>query len=301
MIGALLFPAPDTGHLIPEDPMRNLLKVGLRRLVQTPSRHPVGDRSATVIAISAQKGGVGKTTTSVSLASALARYHHKRVLLIDLDPQGHVATALRAQIHPGGATLSSVLRDEGDSEILDAVTTTAIPGLDVTPYDPELTATEDLLGTRIGKELILRDKLRVTRSHYDAIVVDCPPNLGNLCVNGLCAADQVVIPCDPSPLAVKGVESLVHAISTVAARLNPTVDVLGVLLTRVDARNTTLNEAVVSEIESTWGGALLPVRIGINTRLAQAQHQGQDVFAYDESCRGARQYRALADLVADHL
>ena len=278
--------------------MRNLLKVGLRRLVNTPSRHPIGQRSATVLAVSAQKGGVGKTTTSVNLAAALARYHGMRVLLVDLDPQGHVATALASQLHPGGQALSRVLTDEkGDSEVLDAVTTTSIPGLDLTPYDPELGNAEDLLGTRIGKELILRDKLRVTRTHYDYNIIDCPPNLGNLCTNGLCAADQVVIPCDPSPLALKGVESLAEAVQTIVSRLNPTLDILGVLLTRVDGRNVTLNEAVVDQIESAWGDALLPVRIGINTSLARAQHQGSDIFAYDPQCRGARQYRDLASIV----
>lgn len=280
--------------------MRNLLKVGLRRLVNTPSRHPMGDRNATVLAVSAQKGGVGKTTTSVSLAAALARYHGQRVLLVDLDPQGHVATALSSQIHPGGQPLSQVLTDETpQSEVLDAVTTTSIPGLDLTPFDPAMNTAEDLLATRIGKELILRDKLKITRTHYDWIVIDCPPNLGNLCTNGLCAADQVLIPCDPSPLALKGVESLAEAIHTIVGRLNPQLDILGVLLTRVDGRNVTLNDAIVRQITETWGDALLPVQIGINTSLARAQHAGKDVFAYDPQCRGALQYRSLAAAVLE--
>jgi len=278
--------------------MRNLLKVGLRRFVAaTQDLHPIGDRHATVIAVAAQKGGVGKTTTSVSLASALARYHGKRVLLVDLDPQGHVATALANQVRPGGAPLSQVLEDERGGEVLDCVTTTAIEGLDVTPLDPRLAACEDLLGTRIGKEFILRDKLKITRTHYDVIVLDCPPNQGNLALNGLVAADQVVIPCDPSPLALKGVQTLVGTVSTVAARLNPDIDVLGVLLTRVDGRNTTLNEAITDEIRAQYGDALLPVRIGINASLAKAQHAGQDIFDFDASSRGATQYRELAQHV----
>ncbi len=282
--------------------MRNLLKVGLRRFVQAQSRHAVGDRHAVIIAIAAQKGGVGKTTTSVSLAAGLARFHNKRVLLVDLDPQGHVATALKNQIHPGGKPLSEILEDDKNgTEVLDAVTTTFIPGLDVTPYDDRLTATEDLLGTRIGKEMILKDKLRITRSHYDVIILDCPPHLGNLTVNGLCAADQVIIPCDPSPLALKGVEALVQSVGTIAARLNPDVDLMGVLLTRVDGRNTQLNASIVGEIEQAYGEALLPVRIGINSSLAKAQADGKDIFAFDERCRGAVQYRELADHVADAL
>src|SRR5690606_8615358 len=135
----------------------------------------------------------------------------KRVLVIDLDPQGHVTTALKAQVRPGGGALSRVLTDEqrGD-EVRDVVTTTAVPNLHVTPFDPHLASAEDLIGTRIGKEFLLRDALRVTRTHYDYILIDCPPNLGNLTLNGLCAADQVLIPCDPSPLAVKGVDAVVQ-------------------------------------------------------------------------------------------
>jgi len=275
--------------------MRNLLKVGLRRFVNAAQDlHPIGDRHATILAVAAQKGGVGKTTTSVSLASALARYHGKRVLLVDLDPQGHVATALSDQVRPGGSPLSSILEDEAGGEVLDCVTTTAIDNLDVTPLDPRLAACEDLLGTRIGKEFILRDKLKITRTHYDVIVLDCPPNQGNLALNGLVAADQVIIPCDPSPLALKGVQTLVGTVSTVAARLNPDIDVLGVLLTRVDGRNTTLNDAITAEIGAQYGDALLPVRIGINSSLAKAQHAGVDIFAFDENSRGAQQYRDLA-------
>ena len=277
--------------------MRNLLKVGLRRLVKTPERHPIGDKHAIVIAISAQKGGVGKTTTAVSLASALARFHGKKVLLLDLDPQGHVNTAIKSQIVPGGGALSSVLEEDG-AEVLDAITATSVPGLDVTPFDSKLTATEDLLGTRLGKEFILRDRLKITRTHYDIVVIDCPPNVGNLCINGLVAADYVLIPCDPSPLALKGVNALIDTVSHISMRLNPNIDVLGVLLTRVDGRNTTLNQAIMLEIEETFGPALLPVQIGINSSLARAQHAGKDIFAFDESSRGAQQYMQLAEVVA---
>lgn len=283
--------------------MRNLLRSGLRRLVTTPiSTRPIGDRHATVLAVAAQKGGVGKTTTSVSLASALARYHGKRVLLVDLDPQGHVATALSAQVRPGGGSLAKVLTDDrATMEVMDVVTSTAIENLDVTPLDPRLAEAEDLLSTRIGKEFLLRDALKTTRTHYDVIVLDCPPNQGNLTLNGLCAADSVLIPCDPSPLALKGVEALAGTIATVANRLNPQIDVFGVLLTRVDGRNRSLNDAITTDIASRFGDAVLPVHIGINSSLAKAQHAGTDIFAFDADSRAAQQYRALADQVAQAL
>ena len=247
------------------------------------------------------KGGVGKTTTSVNLASALARYHDKRVLLVDLDPQGHVNRALQAQVHTGGGSLSDVLVSEHENvEVLDICTSTAVDKLDVTPFDRSLASTENLLSTRIGKEFVLRDALRVTRTWYDVIVIDCPPNLGNLSVNGLVAADAVLIPCDPSPLALSGVHSLVDAIRGVA-RLNPNIDLLGVLLTRVDGRNSTLNAAIVSEIREVYGDALLPTRIGINNALAKAQQEGLDIFSFADDSRGARQYQELATHVAEIL
>ncbi|MCB9673902.1 MAG: ParA family protein [Alphaproteobacteria bacterium] len=280
--------------------MRNLLKSGLRRLVTSAAtQRPIGDRHATILAVAAQKGGVGKTTTSVSLASALARYHGKRVLLVDLDPQGHVTTALKAHVRPGGGLMSKVLTDDRSGlEVMDIVTSTDIENLDVTPFDPRLAEAEDLLSTRIGKEFILRDALKVTRSHYDVIVLDCPPNQGNLTLNGLCASDSVLIPCDPSPLALKGVEALVQTITAVASRLNPDIDVMGVLLTRVDGRNRSLNDTIESDIAERFGDAVLPMRIGINSSLAKAQVEGRDIFAFDESSRGAQQYRELSDAVA---
>lgn len=276
--------------------MRNLLKSGLRRLAGTPAaRRPVGEHSATILAVATQKGGVGKTTTSVNLAAALARFHDQKVLLLDLDPQGHVARALQSQIPAGTGGLSDVLLDEsGQREVLDVVVRTQIPGLSVTPADPGLRVAEDLLASRIGKEFLLRDALRVTRTWYDVIIIDCPPNLGNLSINGLVAADQVLIPCDPSPLALSGVEGLVGTIEQVAGRLNPAIDVLGILLTRVDGRNSKLNAAVDHEIAGRWGDAVLPVQIGVNNSLAQAQQEGQDIYAFAPDSRGARQYRDLA-------
>lgn len=285
----------------PEAPMRNLLKAGLRRLVSgeepTGPTHLPGPRRATVLAVAAQKGGVGKTTTAVSLAAALARNHGLRVLIVDLDPQGHVSTALSATMPAQGPSLLRVLRDGG--ELLDAAVGTGVPNLDATPWDPSMTSAEEVLGARIGKEFLLREKLRVTRTHYDAIVVDCPPNPGTLTLNGLVAADQVLVPCDPSPLALKGVLALAETIDAVAERLNPALEVAGVLLTRVDGRTTTLNDAIGRDVQATFGPLLLPVRIGISASLAKAQHAGRDIFGFDPDCRAADQYARLAALLAE--
>ena len=120
-------------------------------------------------------------------------------------------------------------------------------------------------------------------------------------MNALVAADLVLIPCDPSPLAVNGVDALIGTVSTIANRLNPNIDILGLLLTRLDGRNITLNNAVKAQLEAAYGEVLLPVEIGINNALSKAQHAGYDVFEYDPACRGAIQYEALAGVVADAL
>ena len=221
---------------------------------------------------------------------------------MDVDPQGHVYTAMKKQVHAGGGALSSVLTDErGGREVMEIATETMLEGLDVTPCDPRLAGAEDLLGTRIGKEFILRDALQVTRTHYDVIVIDCPPNLGNLTLNALVASDYVLVPCDPSPLAVNGVDALIGTVSTIANRLNPNIDILGLLMTRVDGRNTTLNETVRSQLEAAYGEVMLDVNIGINNSLAQAQMAGMDIFEFDPRSRGATQYSMLANTVNDLL
>jgi chromosome partitioning protein len=287
--------------------MRSLLKSGIRRIArETPSNDrpslPRGHRSAKVIAVAAAKGGVGKTTTSVNLASALARNHGLEVLLIDVDPQGHVYTAVKKQVHAGGGALSSVLTDErGGREVMEITVKTMVEGLHITPCDPRLAGAEDLIGTRLGKEFILRDAIATTRTHFDVILIDCPPNLGNLTVNALVAADLVLLPCDPSPLAVNGVDALIGTVSTIANRLNPNIDILGLLMTRVDRRNVKLNEAVRSQLETAYGEVLLPVEIGINNSLSQAQMEGLDIFEFDPKSRGAVHYEALGQHVADVL
>jgi chromosome partitioning protein len=254
-----------------------------------------------VIALAAQKGGVGKTTTTVNLGAALARYHDRRVLLVDLDPQGHVGRCLQAMVQAGGGALSEVLTGPPGADVLDIVTSTSIPHLDVTPVDPGLGAAEALLAGRIGKEFVLKETLDVARSWYDIILIDCPPHLGTLTISGLVAADSVLVPCDPSPLALSGVHGLVEAVEQVAARLNPHLNVLGVLPTRVDGRNSRLNQAVLDELREVCGDALLPVQIGIASGLSQAQQEGRDIFSHEPESRAARQYAELAGWVVGAL
>lgn len=256
-----------------------------------------GDKSAHVLAIAAQKGGVGKTTTSVSIAAACARFYGRKVLIIDLDPQAHVNVALRAQIEVGGGALSEVLSDPTRCEVEEITTTTRVPNLFVTPTDPGLVRAEDRLSTRIGKELLLRKALEVTRTHYDLIVIDCPPNVGTLSINALCAADAVLIPCAASALAVAGVAGLLDAVADVRADLHPDLAVLGLAMTMVDGRNARTNDAVLEMVRENWGDILIPVHIGVSNALSRAQLEGRDVYDVEPDSRGAEQYRQLAGIV----
>jgi chromosome partitioning protein len=281
--------------------MKNLFRQGLKRLTTNTERRPRGAHAAKVISVASLKGGVGKTTTSVNLASALARFHQQRVLLVDLDPQGHVGTSLRAQILQGGGKLSDVLIGEEPGHVMDVATDTSVPFLRVTPSDPSLNEAENLLSAKIGKEMILRDALEITRTHFDVIVIDCPPNLGNLTLNALVASDFLLVPCDLSTLAMRGVESLLKQSQQIGARLNPQLDLLGVVITRYDSRTPTMNDAVLSSLEHNFGEAMVPVKIGVSTSLARAQHEGVEIFEHDEKSRGALHYRELAAEIARRL
>lgn len=281
--------------------MRNLLKQGLKRLVERDEKRPTGPRDAKVIAVAAQKGGVGKTTTTVNVAASLARHHDLKVLVIDLDPQGHVEFSLREQVHVEARSLSSVLQQEENASVLDSVVHTDVPRLDITRADAALADTENLLNTRIGKEFVLRDALVVARTWYDVIVMDCPPNLGNLTVNALVAADVVLVPCDPTPLALEGVSELIQTSARLTQRLNPELDIAGIVVTRYDGRNAKMNEHALGRLRETWGEAVLETTIGINTALSRAQAAGQDIFTFDGGSRGATDYRALAAELASRL
>ncbi|MBF0105819.1 MAG: ParA family protein [Deltaproteobacteria bacterium] len=264
-------------------------------LNNTVKKHSTGTRKAKILAVCSQKGGVGKTTTAVNLSSALVKFYNKKVLVTDLDPQGHVEKSLSALIEEGVdyKPLSDILLAR-HGQILDGVVKTKHENLHITPGDKTLYETEGQLASKIGRELILFNSFEAAKTHYDYIIIDCPPNLGNLTVNALCAADYVVIPCEMSVLAFEGVSDLLETVATINQRLNKKLKILGVLFTRVDGRNISMNSLVEDNMRKMFKGKIFKSQVAVNTDLNKSQLEGEPIFDYAPHSTGAANYKTLA-------
>lgn len=279
--------------------MRERLASRIRRILSPEEMLPLGGRQAKVISVSNQKGGVGKTTTSVNLGAGLALFHQKKVLLVDMDAQGHIGTSLHHLASNGGG-IGQVLTSRNGS-IMDVIVPTDVPQLDMTLSDHSLLEAESQLAGKIGREFILRKALTRARTYYDFILIDCPPNLGNLTVNAYVASDYLLIPCDLSALALEGMEGMLEVVDTVNFRLNHPLKLLGVLPTRVDRRNLVMNEAVFARLNEAFPDKMFQTQITVNTDLNKAQLTGKPIFLVAASSTGARDYRALAQEVIERL
>ena len=244
---------------------------------------------ARIIAIANQKGGVGKTTTAVNLAAALARTP-KRVLLVDLDPQGNATMGSGVDKRALAASLTDVLLD--GMPTADALVRSE-DGFDLLPGNIDLTAAEIRLMDEDGREQRLKQALAAVRGNYDFILVDCPPSLSLLTLNALNAADSVLVPMQCEYYALEGLSALLETIDALKDRLNPQLEIEGVLRTMFDVRNNLAN-AVSAELTNHFGDLVFRTIIPRNVRLAEAPSHGQSIIGYDKASRGGVAYLGLA-------
>ncbi|MGK2849844.1 MAG: ParA family protein [Candidatus Limnocylindrales bacterium] len=249
-----------------------------------------------VIAIANQKGGVGKTTTAINLAGALAE-QGLRVLCIDMDPQANLTAGLGINLNTVERSMADVLAD-GRSSLTDVITPTESAGIDVAPAHIDLASTEGELFTALGREQILREALEGQVDAYDYVLIDCPPNLGLLTVNGLVAANGVIIPVQTQYYAMKGLTNLVKVINAIRLKLNRDLRILGLLPTFYDGR-TNLARDMLDELRVVGDHHVFGSIVRNTVKLGEAPLVGRPITSYAGNSDAARTYRELAREVVD--
>ncbi|MBW8881963.1 MAG: ParA family protein [Asticcacaulis sp.] len=246
-----------------------------------------------VLAIANQKGGVGKTTTAINLGTALAAIG-KKVLLIDLDPQGNASTGLGVPKAERDNSLYDVIVDQ--RPIGDTAVKTSVPGLSLLPSDPDLSGVEIELGQAERRSYRLRDALEglgTDKPGYDYVLIDCPPSLNLLTVNAMSAADSVVVPLQCEFFALEGLSQLMRTIDLVRGSLNPRLSLQGIVLTMFDKRNA-LSGHVEKDVRQHFGPMVYDTVIPRNVRVSEAPSFGKPALIYDVRCSGSQAYIRLA-------
>lgn len=243
-----------------------------------------------IIAITNQKGGVGKTTTAVNLAATLAEAG-QRVLLLDFDPQGNASSGLGVERSEIRSSIYDVIT--GNSGIEETILRDWMENLDLIPADMSLAACDAELADVENKNLILRGALRPLREKYEYLLIDCPPSLGTITVNALSAADTVLIPIQCEYYALEGLRQVLSSIEIVQEALNPSLLIEGIVFTMYDGR-IRLSQEVVGTVRKNFRGNIFQSMIPRNVRLAEAPSHGLPITAYDSASSGAESYRKLA-------
>ena len=246
-----------------------------------------------VIVIGNQKGGVGKTTTTINLSAALAE-KGKKVLVIDTDPQGNTTSGLGIDKNDLDNTVYELIL--GECSIYDCIVKDAIPNVSVLPSNVNLAAAEiELIGVD-KKEFILKNEVDFVKDDYDFIIIDCPPSLNLLTINAMTTADSVLVPIQCEFYALEGLSQLIHTVNLIKERLNPDLEMEGVVFTMYDSR-TNLSMQVVENVKSNLSQKVFQTLIPRNIRLAEAPSYGMPINAYDPKSAGAEAYMQLAEEV----
>ena len=241
-----------------------------------------------IIALVNQKGGTGKTTSTINIAAGLTA-RGKRVLTIDLDPQGSLTASLGIQTHNNPNTVYEALKGQ-----LTASECIIKGNFDIIPSDIRLSGAEIELSSTPGRETILKEVLDPVVINYDYILIDCPPSLTLLTLNGLVAAKEIYIVLQPEFLALLGMSQLIKTIETVKKRLNPSLEVTGIIITMFDSRKI-LNKEVIENVEAYFPDKIFNTKIRNNVALAEAPAQGLDIFSYRPGSNGAEDYNNLVN------
>ena len=249
-----------------------------------------------VISVASQKGGVGKTTTAINLGACRAQ-ESRRVLLIDIDPQGNCTSGLGVNGNDQALSTYEVLI--GQSEVKEALQSTALANLDLLPAGQRLSGAEVELVGMMARETRLKNSLAAIRDQYDYVLIDSPPSLGLLTINSLTASDSVLIPLQCEYLALEGLTQLISAIRLVQDHLNPSLRIEGVLLTMFDAR-LNLSQQVADEARKFFSDRVYRTVIPRNVKLSEAPSFGKPIVLYDAHSTGAESYRELAREVLEH-
>jgi chromosome partitioning protein len=260
---------------------------------QTGRTSPEMARKSRIITVANQKGGVGKTTTAINLATALAAIGEK-VLIIDLDPQGNASTGLG--IDREAREVSSYDLLTGDASLEAAAVRTAVPGLSIVPSTLDLLGLEMEIAAAPDRVLRLRRALEEGGSGYGYVLIDCPPSLNLLTLNAMAAADSVLVPLQCEFFALEGLSQLLQTVEQVRASINPELTIQGIVLTMFDGRNNLANQ-VVEDVRAHMGEAVYDTVIPRNVRVSEAPSYGKPAILYDLKCSGSQAYLQLASEV----
>lgn len=252
-----------------------------------------------VIAVANQKGGVGKSTSTINIASVLAKYGNK-VLIVDMDPQGHSTKGIGLELNPDSPTVADVLCDSEqfyDDELHKIVQPTYVPNLFILPSNLKLALAEMKLSSMGAKEFKLRSQLQ-NLGDYDFIFIDCPPTFTTLTINAFTTASEILMPVQMSYFCMEGIDGFVEAVNFVNKKINPVVkhriDIHHVLITFFDSR-TNLSRDIFENISTIFKEKILKSQIPVNIKLGEAQSKGKCIADYDENCKGGKAYQSVTD------